>query len=512
MSRYDVIVIGAGHNGLTAATLLAKQGRNVAVIERRGEIGGLAASDEFYPGYRTAGVLHDTTQVRDWVIEALDLRRHGLETRREVPPVFVAEKNGRGYVHWQDAGKARQELSALSQKDVESYKRYRAFIKKVAPILRRVFDQAPVDTESPSVGELFGLGRTALALRLLGKDDMMEFFRIAPMCVADWVGEWFETEIVRAAVAGPAVTHGVTGPWSPGTNLNLLLAETFAGSGIQGGPRALAEALHKAATAAGAEIRTGVAVTRIGFQDRAVASVSLSNGEVLEAGQIAASCDPKHLFLDLVEPALLGLDFESNVTHFRTRGTAAKIDLALRGYPALEGRSDFHPLFVRTGATIDELEHAFDPIKYRDFSHEPMLEAYVPTLESAALAPPDHHVMSVLVHWVPYDLDGGWTDDSRQRLFDSVLDTLTAYMPEIRDLVVGSRVLTPADLEAEYGTTGGHLYHGEHATDQLLLRPTPETARYATPFRGLYLCGSGSHPGGGLTCAPGALAARSMLT
>jgi len=511
MSRYDTIVIGAGHNGLTAATILAKAGRQVVILERRDRIGGLASREEFHPGYQTAGVLHDTSAVRRSVIDQLELRKHGLELLRESAPVFIPEKDGPGYLHWRDPGKAEAEISGRSPADAAQYRAYRAFLKRIAPVLRKVFDEFPADTQSIRLTDLWDIGKKAIALRLLGRSDMMEVLRIGPMCVADWVIEWFETEIVRAAVAGPAVMHDMTGPWSPGTNLNLILAETQAQLAVKGGPAALVKALEKAAVAAGVEIRTGAKVAKLNLQDGAVSGVTLVNGEVLDGNQVAAACDPKHLFLKLISPSSLTMEFERNIQNFRTRGTTAKVNLALDSYPEFPGRPDLQAVFLRTGTAVDDLERAFDPVKYREFALEPMLDIYVPTIESPQLAPAGHHVFSIQAHWIPYGLEGGWSEEAKDRLLESVVDTLQGYFPEIRQSLVGSQVSSPVDLERVYGVTGGHLFHGEHATDQLLLRPTPECARYQTPFRGLYLCGSGSHPGGGMTCAPGALATGAIL-
>jgi phytoene dehydrogenase-like protein len=491
--------------------MLARRGRKVVVLERRQRIGGLAASEEFHPGYRTAGVLHDTSAVRRWVIDQLELRKHGLELLRELPPIFVPQNDGTGYLHWRDPGKAASEIGPRSRRDAEAYRRFRSFIERIRPVVRKVFDDVPPDAQSARLTDLWGLGKKAISLRLLGRSDMMELARIAPMCVADWVSEYFETEIVRAAVAAPATLNGLTGPWSPGTGFNLLLSESLAQVAVRGGPAALIAALESAARATGAEIRTDARVTRLDVQQGAVAGVTLANGEVLEADRVAAACDPKHLFLDLVPPHLLSLEFERNISLFRARGTAAKIDLALSGYPEITGRPELQPAFLRTGAGLDELERAFDPVKYREFALEPVLDFYVPTIERPELAPAGHHVFSIQVHWVPYDLEGGWTDEARERLLESALDALAAYMPTIRQALVAAAVASPVDLERTYGVTGGHLYHGEHAIDQLVLRPTPECARYATPFEGLYLCGSGSHPGGGISCAPGALASRTLL-
>lgn len=511
MSRYDTIIIGAGHNGLTAATLLAKAGRQVVVLERRDRVGGLASRDEFHPGYRTAGILHDTSRLRRKIVDQLELKKFGLTLLREPPPVLIPERDGPGYVHWRDPNRAQGEIAARSQADAESYRAYRAFLKRIAPVIKRVFDEFPPDTQAQQLTQLWDIGRKALSLRMLGREDMMEVLRIGPMCVADWVAEWFETEIVRAAVAGPAVMHEFTGPWSPGTNLNLILAETQGPVAVKGGPAALVDALEKAALAAGVEIRTDARVVRLSLEEGAVSGVALANGEVLESRQVAAACDPKQLFLKLIPAPQLTMEFERNIKLLRTRGTTAKIDLALSDYPEYPGRPELQPVVLRTGTTIDDLERAFDPVKYREFALQPMVDVYVPTLEDPQLAPTGHHVFSVQAHWVPYDLEGGWTDEAKDRLLDGVLDTLSGYFPSLRQSIVGARVLSPVDLERIYGVTQGHLFHGEHATDQLILRPTPECSRYETPFRGLYLCGSGSHPGGGITCAPGALATQAIL-
>jgi phytoene dehydrogenase-like protein len=512
MSRsYDVIVIGAGHNGLTTAALLGKRGRKVLVLERREQVGGLATGEEFHPGYRTAGVLHDTNRVRSWVVEELGLGRHGLEFRPDPPPVFLPERDGEGIVLDRDPEKAAAELSRRSEKDAGRYRDYLAFLQRISPTIRRLSDRQPPDFFDPGFGDLFGLGRAALSLRLLGKRDMMEVLRITPMCIADWLNEWFASDLLKAGLAGSALDGCFAGPWSPGTAANFLWMESTVAEPIAGGPPALIDALKKAAVANGVEIRCGVAVERIDLDEGKVSGVTLRDGERLEAKKVAASCDPRHLFLDLLPSSALSMTLERNISTFRARGTTAKVNLALTGYPEFTCRPDLKAEKIRIGETIDDLERAFDPVKYRQFSGHPALDVLVPTVEKPELAPAGHHVFSILVHCAPYDLEGSWNEASRGELYRTVVEKLTKYAPGIGEAIVGHQVLSPLDLEATYGVSGGHLFHGEHATDQLVVRPTPECTGYRTPYDGLFLCGSGSHPGGGITCAPGALAARTIL-
>jgi len=508
---YDVIVIGAGHNGLTTAALLGKRGRKVLVLERREHVGGLAAGEEFHPGYRTAGVLHDTSRVRRWVIDELGLRRHGLELRSDPPSVLLPERDGEGLVLDRDPEKAAAELSRRSADDAGRYRDYRAFLQRISPTIRRLSDRQLPDFFDPRFGDLFGLGRAALSLRLLGKKDMMEVLRITPMCVADWLNEWFESDLLKAGLAAPGLEGCFAGPWSPGTTTNLLWMESTLGEPITGGPQALIDALEKAALANGVEIRCNEAVEAIVIDDGTVSGVTIRGNERLQAKNVAASCDPRHLFLDLLPSWALSATLERNISAFRARGTTAKVNLALTGYPELTCRPGFKAERIRTGEAIDDLERAFDPVKYRQFSRRPSLDISVPTIETPELAPAEHHVFSIFVHCAPYDLDGLWNDASKEELYQTVVDVLSEYAPEVGEAIVGHQVLSPFDLEAAYGVSGGHLFHGEHATDQLAVRPTPECTGYRTPYDGLFLCGSGSHPGGGITCAPGALAAKRIL-
>jgi phytoene dehydrogenase-like protein len=508
---YDLIVIGAGHNGLVAATLAAKRGRKVLVVEKRPTVGGLCAGEEFHPGFKHAGIHHDTSGLRASVVEELELVKHGLKLRADEAPVFAPEEKGRGLLVWKSPRRMAEELAPRSQKDLKAYEQYRATVERFAPVLRKVFDDFPADVTSMSVSSLWELMKKAVSLRMLGKADMMEVLRVAPMCVADWLNEFFEDDLLKACLAGPAVYNTYCGPWSPGSVLNQLIAECFAARPVEGGPQALVKALMTAAEAAGVEIRTNAAVTRVDVVDGKVRGVTLEGGTQLAAAKVGAAVDPKTLFLELVEPGSTTMQFQSNVQNIRARGTAAKVHLAVRSYPEWRERPSLQAEYVRTGEVFDQMERAFDAVKYRKISDEPILDIYVPTLEAPELAPPGQHVLSILVSFAPYQLDGGWTEERRQELYDKVVAQLEKYAPGIGSTIVGKELLSPKDLEERYGLWGGHLHHGEHAADQLLMRPTPECASYATPVAGLFLVGSGAHPGGGVTGAPGAFAARAMF-
>lgn len=509
--KYDVAVIGAGHNGLTAACLLAKAGRSVVVFERRNVTGGLCAGEEFSPGYTTAGLLHDTTGVRRWVADKLSLQEHGLEFSPEPLSVFSPQREGKGLLLSQDAAKTSREIESFSTRDAAAYAAYRSFIGRARKVINPLRDAAPPDLVEAGLGGMLGLFRQALGFRRLGKREMMELIRIPPMCVADWLGEHFETELLRATLAAPAILGTWTGPWSPGSAANLLLWECAAEAPVAGGPSAVVYALERAAGHHGVDVRTGAKVERILITNNRAQGVELAGGETVAAAVVVSSCDPKTTFLDLVDAREISHEFEQRVRQFRTRGTTAKVHLALDKPLEFRARPGEVFEYVRTGEEVDQLERAFDPVKYRQFAKRPILDVFVPNVSRPELAPDGHAVVSILAHFVPHRLEGGWSDERREELGDAVVSELESYAPGVSKSVVAREILTPADVESRYGVTDGHVFHGEHSLDQIVTRPTPETARYATPVNGLFICGSGSHPGGGVTCAPGALAASEII-
>lgn len=495
-NKYDVIIIGAGHNGLTCAATLAKRGRKVLVLERRDVVGGLAVGDVFHEGCRAVGLFHETSYVRPAVVDALALSRFGLELLPDSPTIFAPELNGRGLL-------LGSGVSELGGADRERFPEYLAFLSRLTKFTRRLVDNLPPDILANGSGNMMELLSSGIAFRRLGRDDMLELLRVAPMSLADWLGEWFESELLQSLLAAPALMGTTSGPRSPGGVGNLIRCESLTGRSVRGGAAALIAALEAAAKSYGAEIRTGCDVSSIRLSGGRVEGVTLANDDTLDASIVASSCDAKTTFLNLVGGRQIEPVFQEHLEHIRMRGTTAKVNLALSSPLRFSCRSDLQVARARIGETLIDLEKAHDAVKYQQFSEVPMLDVYCPAAEDQSGAA----VVSIIAHFVPYELDGGWSDAKREQLGDAVVESLARYAPEVKSSIVGREVLSPADIEQRFGATGGHIHHGEHALDQLMVRPTSECARYATPIAGLFLCGSGSHPGGDLTCAPGSLAA-----
>jgi phytoene dehydrogenase-like protein len=516
--RYDAVVIGGGQNGLAAALRLGLAGRKVVVLERRTELGGLCGAIEFHPGYRAPGILHDEGLVSPRVVAALGLEKHGFAWR-EAPPTFLAEEGGRGILLDRDPAKAEPELAARSRHDAEAYRRYRAFIAKLRPLVEQVMTSPPPPLTPSGAGDFWDLAKRGLGLWRLGRRDTLELMRVAPMCVADFLNEQFETALLVEGLAAPAVIGTFAGPWSAGTTTNLLLHEAAPGRHVAGGPPALIAALERAARAAGVEIRTAAGVERIRVENGKAVGVVVGggdgagDGESIDAATIVSTCDPKRTFLHLIAAGTLPIRIEEEFRRIRMRGTAARVHLALSGPLELAARSGQLIESLRIGGGhVDDLERAFDAVKYREVAAKPYLDVRVPTVADASLAPAGHHVASISVSYVSHEVHRGWTDERRVALVESVLSAVERHAPTLRQRLVAHELLTPADLAERYALTGGQLHHGEPALDQLVvLRPTASSARYATAVAGLYLGGSGSHGGGGVTCAAGWLASEGAL-
>ncbi len=517
----STLVIGGGHNGLVCATLLARAGQQVTLLEQRDVLGGLAAGEEFHPGFRSSGVHLDSSHVRAALVAELGLEQHGLRWREQEAAVFAPDAEGGPPVvlHPNDLGATAQALSQHSDSEALAFRRWCTDVERLGSFLRGVFDTAPPDVESRNWGALWELAKTGIALRRLGQQDMGELLRVGPMCVADWLNERFSLDRLKVLLALPAVAGTWTGPWSAGSALPLMVDRVTAGRSIQGGAPALIAALEAAAVAAGVTIQTGCTVERLLVVESEVRGVLLSDGTEIAASQVAATCDPKQALLDLVSPRDLPPVLERRGQAWRMRGTTAMVNIALSGPLVFKGcggsSSAGGGLVERAvlGSDLDALERAFDPVKYGELPAAPCLDVSIPSVSAPGFAPDGQHAATIQVHFVPHALKGGWTEERRDELWDTVFSTLQRFTDNIGERVLHAEVLSPRDLEQRYKLTGGHVHHGELALDQFLhMRPNPECARYVTPLKGLILCGSGGHPGGGLTGMPGALGARALLS
>jgi phytoene dehydrogenase-like protein len=457
-------------------------------------------------------VLHDDGLLSPAVARRLGLDQHGLSFR-DAPPVYLAEEGGRGLLLHRDAGAAAAELGQRSAHDAASYARYRAFLAKLTPLVETLMTSAPQPLSPSSLGDYFEVAGKGLGLWKLGRKTTLELMRVAPMCVADYLNELFETPLLVEALAAPAVAGTWAGPWSAGTNTNLLLSEARTGRRVVGGPPALIAALAGAAQAAGVEIRTDAEVARVRVENGRAVGATLADGATLDGAAVVVTSDPKRALLELVAPGALPIKIEDEYRRIRMRGTLAKVHLALSAPLELPARPGERFEAIRIGGGhVDELERAFDAVKYRRCSDHPQLEIRVPSLADPMLAPAGGQVVSIAASYAPHALDGGWNDERRAELYERVLAVLERHAPGVRGTIVASETLTPADLEARFALTGGQLHHGELALDQMLvMRPAPSAARYATSVPGLFLGGSGSHAGGGMTCAAGLLAADAAL-
>jgi phytoene dehydrogenase-like protein len=517
-----VIIIGAGHNGLVTAAYLAKAGFKPLVLERRAVAGGACVTEEIHPGFRCSTLAQSPAPLFPQIVKDLRLEAHGLELINPLVRVWAPNLNGRAICIYEDAKRTAESLSDVSAKDAHSYPDFVATFARIGETISPLLAMTPPDIDKPSTGELWNLGKLGLAIRGLGKKDEYRLLRYGPMAVADLAAEWFETETLRAIVAARGIFGAFAGPWSAGTSAAVLLQAAIDRSAmaptsfVRGGMGALTQALSQAATGAGVEIRTNAEVTRIRIKDGKVAGVVLAGGEEINARAVISNADPRTTFLKLVDAGELDPSFLTKIRNYRAHGAVAKVHLALSALPQFtELNADAHEKLsgrIHIGAEIDYLERAFDAAKYGDFSTQPYMDVTLPSLTDPSLAPEGAHVMSIHSQFAPYELKTGDWNSRREELGDAVVNALSDYAPNLKQLIVGRKVITPLDLEQTYGLSGGHIHHGEMALDQLFaFRPLIGWARYRAPIEGLFLCGAGTHPGGGVTGMPGANAARQII-
>ncbi|HEY1264113.1 MAG TPA: NAD(P)/FAD-dependent oxidoreductase [Terriglobales bacterium] len=520
-AQRDVVIIGGGHNGLVTAFYLAKAGFKPLVLERGGQPGGAAITEEFHPGFRTSILAHSAGPIRPDIVRDMQLERHGLKPITPEVGLTALSPDGRALVLYNDNKRAADEISKFSAKDAAQYPLFAASLAKISQVIAKALALPPPDIDNPDRADLWSMLQTGRAVRNLGKKDMYRLLRWGPMAVADLVGEYFETELLRAAIAARGIFGTFLGPWSAGSSLVLLIRAAGdaqpAGSACfaEGGVGAITQAMASAATQAGAELRSNAEVIEIRVKNGVASSVVLSTGEEISAGAIVSNADPKRTLLKLVDPAHLSPDFVTKLQHYRMPGAVAKVNLALSGLPkftALDSNNDALSSRIHIGPEIDYLERAFDSSKYGAFSPHPYLEVAIPSMTDRSLAPSGQHVMSVYMQYAPFKLKSGDWESQRKALGQTVVKTLSQYAPNLPEMILTHQIITPQDLEDAYGLTGGHIFHGELALDQFFtMRPLLDWARYKTPIQNLYLCGSGTHPGAGLTGGSGANAAREIL-
>jgi len=523
MPTRNVIIIGAGHNGLVTAFYLAKAGLKPLVVERREVVGGACVTEEIYPGFRGSMLANSTGPLSLQIARDLKLARRGVEFITPAVRVLALNPSGESLCIYEGANRTAESLTRVSAKDAQSYPEFVSTFARIGRAIAPLLRMTPPDIDRPSKGELWDLGKLGLAIRGLGKKDEYRLLRYGPMAVADLAAEWFETDLLRATVAARGIFGAFSGPWSAGTSAALLLQAATGGQAIgpttfvKGGMGALSHALAQAATDAGAEIRTNAEVVSVSVKDGRATGVVFRGGEEIEAGAVVSNADPRTTFLKLVDPSEFDPSFLIKARNFRAQGTVAKVNLALSALPKFTAISNGDAVEklsgrIHIGPDIDYLERAFDAAKYGDFSPQPYMDICLPSLTDPSLAPAGAHVMSIHVQFAPYQLKEGDWDSRSEALADTVVEVLSNYAPNIRELIVAGQLMTPLDLERTYGLSGGHIHHGEMSLDQLFaFRPLIGWARYRTPIERLYLCGAGTHPGGGVTGACGANASREII-
>jgi phytoene dehydrogenase-like protein len=519
--RYDVVVIGAGHNGLTHAAYLARAGLRVLVLERRHVVGGAAVTEEVFPGFRFSVCSYVVSLLRPEIVRELDLPRHGLEIL-PLDGTFTPLPQGDYLWRMNDHARTRREIARHSRLDAEAYDEYGLAMIDMARFVKPLLDLTPPDPARPQAATLRVAGAMARRVQRLPLASRYTLLQLMTMSASDFLDQWFETDALKATMAASGIIGTFLGVRSPGTAYVLLhhymgeIDGAFRAWGLpRGGTGAISDALAAAARTAGAEIRTRAAVARVRVRNGRATGVVLSNGEEIAARAVSSGVDARLTFLSLVGADHLPPDFVRDIERFRFRGSSGKVNLALDALPdfrSLPGPGPHLRGAISISPSVDYMERAYDDAKYGQFSRRPYVDVVIPSLTDPSVAPPGKHVMSCFVQYAPYRLrDGDW-DAERERFGETVVETIAEHAPNLRERILHRQVLTPLDLEREFGLTEGNIFHGELTLEQLFfLRPVPGWADYRTPVAGLYLCGSSTHPGGGIMGAPGRNAARRVV-
>jgi phytoene dehydrogenase-like protein len=519
--KYHAIVIGGGHNGLTAAAYLARAGRKVLILERRHVVGGAAVTEEVFPGFRFSVASYVVSLLRPEIIRDLDLPRHGLEIL-PLDGTFTPMPNGDHLWRVNDHAKTRRAIARHSRLDAEAYDEYGKAMVEMARFVKPILNMTPPDPMTRDPRELMKLVFLGKRFHGLADADRYNQVQLMTMSAVDFLDQWFETDVLKATMAASGIIGTFLGVRSPGTAYVLLhhymgeIDGAFRSWGFaRGGTGAISNAIAGAAREAGAEIRTEAPVARIRVHRGQAIGVVLANGDELSAELVVSSVDPHLTFLRFIDEGELPADFVEEIRRYKFRGSSGKVNLALDGLPdfsCMPGPGAHLRGAISISPSVDYMERAYDQAKYGEFSRRPYIDMVIPTLTDPSVAPPGKHIMSCFVQYAPYKLKSGTWDDQREAFGDAVIDAIAEVAPNIRDIILHRQVLTPLDIEREFGLTEGNIFQGELTLEQLFfLRPAPGWAQYETPIRNLWMCGSATHPGGGIMGAPGRNAAQRIL-
>lgn len=522
MSRenYDAIIIGGGHNGLTTAAYLAKAGRSVLVLERRYILGGAAVSEEIYPGFTYSVCSYVVSLLRPEVIQELKLAEHGLHLL-PLEGSFIPMENGDYMAFWPDGNDTREEIKRHSLRDADRYDQFNQLMYEMAYAVKPILGMVPPDLVSPSLRDVGTLRDLARHVKGLDKRKFHYLTKIMTMSASDFLAEWFETDVIRSSIAINGIIGTMLGPQSPGTAYVLLhhfmgeLDGAFTAWGSQkGGTGGVSEAIASAARSYGAETRCNAAVDHVIVKNGRAHGVVLENGDEIRSKVVVSGCDPRVTFEKLVDSKDLPDDLVESIRKFKFRGSSGKVNIALDGLPEFTAQPDntVHDGMAQIAPSMAFMERAYDEAKYGWYSSRPYMDVVIPTVRDPSMAPPGKHVLSLFVQYASYGLEKSNWEDERENFGDAVVDTFAEFAPNVKDLILHRQVLSPWDLEKEFSLTQGNIFHGELTLDQLFfMRPAVGWAQYRTPIRNYYQCGSGAHPGGGITCGPGRLAALEIL-
>ncbi len=519
--RYDAVVVGGGHNGLVSAAYLARAGLKVLVLERRHVLGGAAVTEEVFPGFRFSVCSYVVSLLRPEIIRELDLPRHGLEIL-PLDGTFTPMPNGDYLWRTSDHAQTRREIYRHSPVDAEAYDEYAKAMVEMARFVKPILAMVPPDPFSFDLGgfrQLAGLGQR---FRRLTRGQQHSLLQLMTTSAADLLDQWFETDVLKATMSASGIIGTFLGVRSPGTAYVLLhhymgeIDGAFRSWGFsRGGTGAISLAIAGAAREAGAEIRTQAPVARIEVKSGRATGVVLEGGEEVDAGLVLSSADPRVTFLKLCPPGSLDDTFLKGVRRYKFRGSSGKVNLALDALPdftCLPGNGAHLRGALSISPSVEYMERAYDEAKYGSFSSRPYIDMVIPSLTDPSVAPPGKHILSCFVQYAPYALREGTWDEKREAFGDAVVDTISEYAPNLKRIIRHRQVLTPLDLEREFCLSEGNIFQGELSLEQLFfLRPVPGWARYRTPVGGLYMCGSATHPGGGIMGASGRLAALELL-